>query len=109
MRSTAIRLWMTGAGIAALAGCVVVEPEGVPAPGPGGQGPAPGQVMCTMDYRPVCGQIDNRLPKTYSNSCVAANAGATIVNQGECRPSYIVEWGTLAPRVRYKRLTGRVE
>ncbi|MBS7696204.1 Kazal-type serine protease inhibitor [Chelatococcus sp. YT9] len=114
MRSTAIRLWMTGAAIAMLAGCVVVEPEGGPAPGSGAQGPAPSQgpassqVMCTMNYRPVCGQIDNLLPKTYSNSCVASNAGATIINNGECKPTFSVigRRGPLKPRPGYKRLKG---
>ena len=36
--------------------------------------------VCTMDYRPVCG-CNN---ETYSNSCVAGNAGVKTWTDGEC-------------------------
>ncbi len=36
--------------------------------------------MCTMVYQPVCG-CDG---KTYSNGCMAGNAGITRMTQGEC-------------------------
>ena len=36
--------------------------------------------VCTMDYRPVCGCNGN----TYSNACVAANAGVLKWKEGEC-------------------------
>jgi hypothetical protein len=29
--------------------------------------------MCTMDYRPVCAQLENGQLKTYSNGCTACS------------------------------------
>jgi len=39
---------------------------------------------CPRIYRPVCGVVRGQR-RTYSNSCVARNAGARIVAQGQCR------------------------
>ena len=38
------------------------------------------EALCTMDYTPVCGCDD----KTYSNACVAENAGVLKWSDGEC-------------------------
>ena len=45
---------------------------------------AGGQLVCTMDYRPVCGLKDGRL-QTFSNACIAGAAKARRIRPGECR------------------------
>lgn len=40
--------------------------------------------MCTMDYTPVCGLLDNKTVKTYGNACGACSDGkvsAYIANE----------------------------
>lgn len=69
-----------------LSACV----EGGPPSGPGGYYPPPrpdrGPQMCTMDYRPVCGERGGRF-ETFGNSCQAGARGFRVVNSGECRGS----------------------
>lgn len=51
-------------------------------------------VACTMEYAPVCATVQvqcimapcNPVEQTFSNSCMARAAGATIVSTGECAP-----------------------
>jgi len=37
--------------------------------------------MCTMQYDPVCGCNE----QTYSNACLADNAGVTMYTKGACK------------------------
>lgn len=66
---------------AALAACVVDEgPRPLPPrPGPGG-----GDMMCTQQYDPVCGERRGR-QQTFGNACEAERAGYRILRGGECR------------------------
>ncbi len=42
--------------------------------------------VCTMDYRPVCGEQSNGSFKTYSNGCTACSDQAVIgYVEGECK------------------------
>ncbi|WP_226951344.1 Kazal-type serine protease inhibitor domain-containing protein [Rhizobium terrae] len=79
-----------------LSACV----EGGPRPGPGGYYPPPRpqpQQMCTMEYRPVCGERSGRF-ETFGNACQAGSRGYRIVSPGECRGS-----GTYPPPGRPDR------
>ena len=55
------------AAVEATPGCVVTPPSE--------------PMMCTMDWRPVCG-CDN---VTYSNACGAKAAGVPKFTEGECK------------------------
>ncbi|AYD01665.1 Kazal-type serine protease inhibitor domain-containing protein [Neorhizobium sp. NCHU2750] len=65
-----------------LSACV----EDGPPSGPGGYRPPPRPQpqMCTMDYRPVCGERGGRF-ETFGNACQADARGFRIVSSGECR------------------------
>ncbi len=64
--------------VAALLHCAEAQAQ----PTPRAAAPA---VVCTTDYKPVCGTSPtNRARTTYSNQCVATRSGATSVQQGAC-------------------------
>jgi len=46
-------------------------------------GPCPGPI-CTRIFRPVCAVPPGGGLKTFSNRCVAINAGARIIHDGKC-------------------------
>jgi hypothetical protein len=45
---------------------------------------AQSQVLCPQIYKPVCGLTSAHIITTYSNSCEAGRAGATILHDGPC-------------------------
>ena len=45
--------------------------------------PREAQIVCTEQYAPVCGRIDN-VTRTFPNACYARAAGAEIVAVGPC-------------------------
>lgn len=47
--------------------------------------PEPRPQMCTMDYRPVCGELKDGSSKTFSNACMACAAVEVVgYRNGEC-------------------------
>ena len=44
--------------------------------------------VCTEQYAPVCGRLNNAL-KTYSNQCYARAAGAEVIAPGPCTGSVV--------------------
>lgn len=60
-----------------------------------GTKPGAGEIVCTEENAPVCGEIQVQCIKapcppireTYSNKCYARKAGATVVKEGICLPT----------------------
>jgi hypothetical protein len=48
-------------------------------------------VVCTMDYRPVCGRDKDGKQRTFSNECMAKAAGATGIYPGPCMADITIE------------------
>lgn len=47
---------------------------------------APRPQVCTMDYRPVCAQLEDTSLKTYSNGCTAcSDPRVKSYGEGACR------------------------
>jgi hypothetical protein len=44
--------------------------------------------VCTEQYAPVCGRLNNVL-NTYPNACYARVAGADVIAQGPCTGSMV--------------------
>ena len=49
---------------------------------------------CTREYMPVCGQLPEAT-QTFANRCVMTNAGAVLLNEGECKPKPVTKDVTL--------------
>ena len=49
---------------------------------------------CTREYMPVCGQLPDTT-QTFANRCVMTNAGAVLLNEGECKPKPVTKDVTL--------------
>jgi hypothetical protein len=42
--------------------------------------------VCTQDYTPVCGRLNNAEQRTYSNACMACSEAEVVgYLQGECQ------------------------
>jgi hypothetical protein len=68
-------------------GCVkeIMCEQGTTGGGSGSSGNEGGGVMCTADYKPVCG-VNN---VTYSNECMAKIKGIPVMYEGECKAAGI--------------------
>jgi len=40
---------------------------------------------CTREYMPVCGRLKGK-PQTFPNLCMLKKAGASLLDEGECKP-----------------------
>ena len=56
-----------------------------PPPPPQPQPPPRPKTFCSEVYQPVCGTLGGKRI-TYSNRCFAKVAGATDIDDGECKP-----------------------
>lgn len=65
---------------ALISACTVVVEEEGPRPRP----PRPEPDFCTREYAPVCGQRRGER-QTFSNACLADQAGYRVVRDGPCR------------------------
>ena len=79
-----IPFFLRGAAVAlaclvAISACTVVVDEPGPIPGPGA-----GPNYCTREYDPVCARRGGER-RTFSNACMADQAGYNVVRRGECR------------------------
>lgn len=63
--------------------------------------PPPPPVICTTDYKPVCGVRQN-LRFTYSNACFAQKDGAKVVGQGACKPAKAAKKAAKKPAAKKK-------
>ena len=71
LRNCAVALF----GLVVLSGCTVAVDE---------DGPGPGPQYCTREYNPVCARRGGER-RTFSNGCLADQAGYDVIRQGECR------------------------
>ena len=75
------------------------EPGSIEGSAPVTFAPSDGQKACTKEYAPVCGKFQVQCIKapcppidtTYSNRCVAENAGATDITEGACGDKTAIE------------------
>lgn len=47
-------------------------------------------MMCTMDYKPVCGMSQDKSVKTYSNACSACSNKAVVSHVPQACPEHIL-------------------
>ena len=89
LRSAHLKAAALGVALTTLSACAGHQPD--PEQDiPQGLSPChdPRPEMCTMDYKPVCGQLENGQFRTYANACSAcADAKVVGSRKGECKES----------------------